>query len=604
MHQRHHRPASDGDRVRRRGMRANGQHFPRLSFVVLLLFVTLLLIILLRWSDGNSDRTALFHVANYDVLRLLGQGKAGSVYLAAKTSPSMMSTVTSVGTVAVEPSVTRSEGDNSKLVAMKEIRLDRPGAGADKNWVTGEQEMFIGEYLNITSVYLDGGDSVPIIRFHGSVASSIPTLGTASTSESSTAASSPRTYLLYELMKGGELLDHLSHYPSHPEHARSILYRLLKGLEYLSRRRVVLRDVKLDNILLEGGDDPSSFYSKAKWSDFGDAVPLDYIRDPHTKPTGFWWDTFKSVMRLNEYLRPIPGRYTISPYECPVWAFDMWGMGIATMSVVLGENVLDMRNFHLSHEITKTVVESSLLQRIQAYGGLPLVSLVKRMLTPKCWDRISPVEALASPFFSLKKMANEETHSAHRHSNFRSSDWAETVSADLWRELTAAKDECGTSHHGKNVTTFQCFCRPDKKRDKHMEYCRLELAKSRTCMAQTFCSASFLNRHCQQQHDNTGPSTSRVMKSSEQFCYYHASFLCDTLGIPLSPESVRLHNLGVQHVLRSIEDPPRFAPPRLRWADLVDTTVGSGSPSGGSSSSSLPREFPSYEKDFPLPMFL
>ena len=50
------------------------------------------------------------------------------------------------------------------------------------------------------------------------------------------------------------------------------------------------------------------------------------------------------------------GRYTISPYECPVWSFDMWGMGIVTMSVVLGENVLDMRNFHLSHEITKVRV--------------------------------------------------------------------------------------------------------------------------------------------------------------------------------------------------------------------------------------------------------
>ena len=33
-----------------------------------------------------------------------------------------------------------------------------------------------------------------------------------------------------------------------------------------------------------------------KWSDFGDAVALDYIRDAKTNPDGYWWDTMKVIV--------------------------------------------------------------------------------------------------------------------------------------------------------------------------------------------------------------------------------------------------------------------------------------------------------------------
>lgn len=397
------------------------------------------------------------NVGNYSIVRQLGSGRAGKVY----------------------SGFHRSNPINP--LAIKEIKLDRP-----KNWVTGQQEAFIGNLLNVSL-------QEAIIKQYDHF------------------TWNGRLWLVYELMKGGELLDHMLFIRERRSLMKNTIFRLLQGMEYYTSKRVLLRDIKLDNILLDEAFNP-------KWSDFGDAVALDYIRDAKTNPDGYWWDTMKTVSRLNPYLRAPEQRYTISPFICPSWSFDMWGFGIIVLSLGLGDNVLQMRRFHLSHEITKSHQESAFQQKLIDVGGHHFLQLIKDMLHSDCSHRVHPIEAMFSEYFLEGRNAVDV--------------WGFSLSTrerifTLIRSTIKTTTRSCASDHYLFLQNHQCFLGSNSpEQARQQSWCEGKLHQARNCTEKSMCSLSRITSLCSIFKNAQEPQAANC-------CWHAMLYVCKTFGVPV-----------------------------------------------------------------------
>ena len=60
-------------------------------------------------------------------------------------------------------------------------------------------------------------------------------------------------FLMMELYPGGDLLDYLTlHVRMREVQARSTFHQIMRGLEYIHAQGVVHRDIKLENIMMDG----------------------------------------------------------------------------------------------------------------------------------------------------------------------------------------------------------------------------------------------------------------------------------------------------------------------------------------------------------------
>ncbi len=125
-------------------------------------------------------------------------------------------------------------------------------------------------------------------------------------------------YVVTEFIKGGELLKRLIDNNSFSEkQAAFIIYQILQGLNNLHGQRIVHRDLKLENILLDSPD-PSNF--SIKIADFGFARKIP--------------DGQKEDLQCGTPIYMAPEIVEGREYECEV---DIWSTGVITYILLSGD---------------------------------------------------------------------------------------------------------------------------------------------------------------------------------------------------------------------------------------------------------------------------
>jgi serine/threonine protein kinase len=372
-----------------------------------------------------------FSVRQFRIVRVLGEGQAGTVYKAEVIPPSTSSSSSS--TNDDEPLT------KPKFVAIKKLDGDRGG-----NWVTAEQELRIGRMLfsekDEEKEKEKEANQVPLVRLLDGFV------------EIDQKSGKIQRWLVFEYLAGGTLKDSLKSIRTDLEDVKGIMRQLLKALEFLTRKRIVSRDVKPSNVFLEkrkgdkyeegmdiSSSQPASACGgeiKVKWGDFGDAIALDAIRSE--KHVSWWWDTHKETPSTL-FLRPesIISEQLLEPQERTeqqlrrdrersigkasrertgssssflwggegwIWSHDIYGIGSILLSFPLdwsGAKDLDtisrkedgvgtlIDRIDNSEEVQKTLIQ---------FGGHHFLDLLRRLLAKDPQLRISPVEALFHPF--------------------------------------------------------------------------------------------------------------------------------------------------------------------------------------------------------------
>jgi len=137
--------------------------------------------------------------------------------------------------------------------------------------------------------------------------------------------------------------------PGHDSHARAIAIQLLEGLDEVSMKGVIMRDVKPDNVLIRRHHDNGRY--EAFWTDFGLAVDLgpkfdgsnlrkvnplggDNLRDEFVC---WWYDSCKLVPRPKWQARRPPERGFADPHLCNgAHSFDSYMTGIIYVCIAIG----------------------------------------------------------------------------------------------------------------------------------------------------------------------------------------------------------------------------------------------------------------------------
>lgn len=148
----------------------------------------------------NRSASQQIHITldDFDILKVLGRGTFGKVMLVEKKDGS------------------------GKLYALKSIRKDK---------VTDEK---LGTHLRTERFVLETADHPFLVKLRYSF------------------QTDDKVFFVMDFAKGGELFQHLKTIRYFPEsHAKQVAAEILLALEYLHSRRILYRDLKPENVLLD-----------------------------------------------------------------------------------------------------------------------------------------------------------------------------------------------------------------------------------------------------------------------------------------------------------------------------------------------------------------
>ena len=118
-----------------------------------------------------------------------------------------------------------------------------------------------------------------------------------------------------ELCPGGDLLSYVRKRRKIPEvQAKYIFKQIMKGVAYLHRNLIVHRDIKLENILLDG-------HGRVKIGDFGVSKKMDHRNEILFEQCGTPTYIAPEIVREHGYL------------GCPV---DVWSSGVCLYAMIFG----------------------------------------------------------------------------------------------------------------------------------------------------------------------------------------------------------------------------------------------------------------------------
>ncbi|DBA04303.1 TPA: hypothetical protein N0F65_002065, partial [Lagenidium giganteum] len=140
--------------------------------------------------------------------------------------------------------------------------------------------------------------------------------------------------LVTELVRGGELFDHIIAYGAFDEHCASALtHDICQALHFLHRHGIVHKDIKPENILLSTREADHKTYSTVKLADFGSAGP----------PSN---DNKADDIGTSAYLAP----ELLQAGMCTSSA-DMWSLGCVLYIMLSGAHPFDLEGTATDEEV-------------------------------------------------------------------------------------------------------------------------------------------------------------------------------------------------------------------------------------------------------------
>jgi serine/threonine protein kinase len=185
--------------------------------------------------------------------------------------------------------------------------------------------------------------------------------------------------LILPYAHGGDLFTRVAANRALSESAtQRIVFRMLAALAYLHGRRIVHRDIKLENIFLMSEDG-----SDAVLGDFGYAIEI---------PEGG-----HAEQRCGSPLYAAPEIWERRPYSEKV---DIWSLGVTMFVMLVGEFPYPMERGTVAMECIKREVHE--IGKKPALAGVSIEGrrLLARMLTINPTDRVGAEEALNDPWFA------------------------------------------------------------------------------------------------------------------------------------------------------------------------------------------------------------
>ena len=194
-------------------------------------------------------------------------------------------------------------------------------------------------------------------------------------------------YVVMEYLPGGDMFDYLAKRKVLPEYeAKTFIYQLLRALEYLHRRKIVHRDIKVENCLIASEDPLEVKLADFGFSRFIDTAPAKKVSSPTCV-------TLRSVVGTCYYIAPeiLEG----TGHGTPV---DIFSSGVVMFRVLSGR--LPFRGFTQSEcfrlaKQNKADFSSSQWADISEDA----VALCAAMLQADPEKRPSAQEALYHPWF-------------------------------------------------------------------------------------------------------------------------------------------------------------------------------------------------------------
>mmetsp|Transcript_6576 Transcript_6576/g.17763 ORF Transcript_6576/g.17763 Transcript_6576/m.17763 type:complete len:316 (-) Transcript_6576:2271-3218(-) len=204
-----------------------------------------------------------------------------------------------------------------------------------------------------------------------------------------------KVFIVTELASGGELLQRISDAGSFSEKdACAVVSQILKGVEYLHKRNIVHRDLKLENIMLSN----LTPQAKVKIADFGLAR---YFADD---------SQLRTICGSPLYVAPeILDIGTNSETYTP--AVDMWSIGVIVYILLTGNSPFDVDDEQILFQKIRSG-EYSMGDHLWDHISTEAKDCVQRLLTVDTTARMTVNAALNHPWITGACNFDESTCSA------------------------------------------------------------------------------------------------------------------------------------------------------------------------------------------------
>ena len=245
-------------------------------------------------------------------------------------------------------------------------------------------------------------------------------------------------FMVTEVVHGGELLEGITEEGSYSEaDARRIIVQILKAVEYLHSKKVVHRDIKLENILMSD----RSPNATVKLIDFGlSRLPQD-------------GSEMRTICGSPLYVAPEILDMNLSDTAYTP-AVDMWSVGVILFILLSGYSPFDHDD---EEQLFKNIKEGTYCMddRIWRYISEGAKDCVRQLLTVDVMNRMTATQALQHPWIRHKHNHYHHHYQNHDdHHNNNNNNNNNNSNNDIISNMTSETNSTGFTDGGSLTSSM------------------------------------------------------------------------------------------------------------------------------------------------------